>query len=362
MAFGQAKDTLKFLVGESFWANWHPYNHTAQIGYKIQRNIFDRLVEVQPDMSLKPGLAESWTQVDELTWEFKLRQGVKFHDGQPLTAIDVKASIELASGLGTPIRRRLSRSPPTAAGRRKARSSTTTRSASSRPEAVRSDAEYSRLSPTSCAAADIAKGKESLEKHPNGTGAFKLTADEPNVKTLDRFDDHYRGPAKLRQLTWEFIKDAQTRLNAILAGQADVIDRVVPDQRSMIEASGDTKLISVTAPEIQSIWFRMDKEPLRVESRAAQSDGLGSRPRVHGGPRRRQDGYGRQPPCRRASSSGRRSRRCTASIPTRPKPSSPMLAAGLRSSSGRRRVSTPRPRKSANSSSRTSTRSASRPS
>src|SRR5690242_2191444 len=48
-----AKDNLKFLVGESFWANWHPYNHTAQIGYKIQRNIFSRLVEVKPDMSLE---------------------------------------------------------------------------------------------------------------------------------------------------------------------------------------------------------------------------------------------------------------------------------------------------------------------
>ena len=98
-AFAQtAKDTLKFLVGESFWANWHPYNHTAQIGYKIQRNIFCRLVEVQPDMSLVPGLAESWTQIDPLTWEFKLRQGVTFHNGAPFTAADVKASIELASG------------------------------------------------------------------------------------------------------------------------------------------------------------------------------------------------------------------------------------------------------------------------
>ena len=50
VALAAAKDTLRFLVGEAFWANWHPYNHTAQIGYKIQRNIFDRLVEVQPDM------------------------------------------------------------------------------------------------------------------------------------------------------------------------------------------------------------------------------------------------------------------------------------------------------------------------
>ena len=133
MALRPGQGHAQFLVGESFWANWHPYNHTAQIGYKIQRNIFDRLVEVQPDMSLKPGLAESWTQVDDLTWEFKLRHGVKFHDGQPFTATDVKASIELASGLGNSDPKAASRSRPTSAGPRKARSSTTTRSASRRP-------------------------------------------------------------------------------------------------------------------------------------------------------------------------------------------------------------------------------------
>ena len=43
-------------------------------------------------------LATSWRQTDDLTWEFELRDGVTFHDGQPFTAEDVKASLELASG------------------------------------------------------------------------------------------------------------------------------------------------------------------------------------------------------------------------------------------------------------------------
>ena len=111
-------------------------------------------------------------------------------------------------------------------------------------------------------AADIAAGQAALEAKPNGTGAFMLTGDEPNVKTLERFDNHWRGPAKLKTLSWEFIQDAQTRLSALLAGQADVIDRVVPDQRALIDGNADVKLISITAPEIQSIWFRMDKDPL----------------------------------------------------------------------------------------------------
>jgi peptide/nickel transport system substrate-binding protein len=258
-AFAQtAKDTLKFLVGESFWANWHPYNHTAQIGYKIQRNVFGRLVEVQPDMSLVAGLAETWTQIDPLTWEFKLRPGVTFHNGAPFTAADVKASIELASGFvkSDPV---LAMSSNWIATEGIVVDDLTVQLKSASPFGpIINTLAYTDI----LSAADIAAGQAALEAKPNGTGAFMLTGDEPNVKTLERFDNHWRGPAKLKTLSWEFIQDAQTRLSALLAGQADVIDRVVPDQRSLVDANPDVKLISVTAPEIQSIWFRMDKDPL----------------------------------------------------------------------------------------------------
>jgi peptide/nickel transport system substrate-binding protein len=257
-AFAQtSKDNLKFLVGESFWANWHPYNHTAQIGYKIQRNLFSRLVEVKPDMSLEPGLAESWTQVDELTWEFKLRQGVTFHNGAPFTAADVKASIELASGfVKTEPAFAMTSNWVATEGIVVDDYTIQLKTASPFGPIINTLAYTDILS-----AADVAAGQAALEAKPNGTGAFMLTGDEPNVKTLTRFDNHWRGPAKLRTLTWEFIQDAQTRLSALLANQADVIDRVVPDQRSLIDGNPDVQLISITAPEIQSVWFRMDKEP-----------------------------------------------------------------------------------------------------
>jgi peptide/nickel transport system substrate-binding protein len=256
---GGGKDSLRFLVGESFWANWHPYNHTAQIGFKIQRNLFDRLVEVQPDMSLKPGLAESWRQVDARTWEFKLRRGVTFHEGQPLTAEDVKASVQLASGYDG------DRDEPLAMAatwgvphKGEVVDELTVRLIGAEPFGPL----LNTLAITDVLSAeDIARGRTTLERRPNGTGAFELADDKPNVKTLERFEDYYRGPAKLRTLTWEFIQDSQTRLNALLAGQADVIDRVEPDQLPLIEKSGGARAISVTAPEIQSMWFRMDKDP-----------------------------------------------------------------------------------------------------
>src|SRR5882672_3885141 len=57
-------------------------------------NLYDTLTRWDTSLQLQPGLATSWKNVNETTWEFTLRQGVKFHDGAPLIAEDVKATLE----------------------------------------------------------------------------------------------------------------------------------------------------------------------------------------------------------------------------------------------------------------------------
>jgi peptide/nickel transport system substrate-binding protein len=248
---------LRFLVAEAFWANWNPYGHTAQIGFKIQRALFDRLVEVQPDMSIRPGLAESWRQLDERTWELKLHSGVKFHNGQSLTARDVKASVELASGHAAE-GRKLPMATIWLPHEVVVVDDQTARLRGARPFGPL----LNTLAITDiCSAADIAQGVKHLETKPNGTGAFRLAEDSPNKKVLDRFDEHYRGPAKLQQVIWEYIQDPQTRLNALLAGQAHVIDRVEPEQVQLIQRNQAVQPIAVTSAEVQAFWFRQDKKP-----------------------------------------------------------------------------------------------------
>jgi peptide/nickel transport system substrate-binding protein len=62
-------------------------------------HVFDALVHVDEDARIVPGLAESWRALDASTWEFRLRRGVRFHDGSPLTAEDVIFSIDRAGRL-----------------------------------------------------------------------------------------------------------------------------------------------------------------------------------------------------------------------------------------------------------------------
>src|SRR5690606_6438071 len=66
-----------------------PHNFRHRETETVLRNVFDGLVTRGPDMTPVPELAETITQLDETTWEFTLRRGVKFHDGSEMTAEDV---------------------------------------------------------------------------------------------------------------------------------------------------------------------------------------------------------------------------------------------------------------------------------
>ncbi|MCE2918826.1 MAG: ABC transporter substrate-binding protein, partial [Roseomonas sp.] len=65
-----------------------PHYHSSNPNNAILRQIFETLVDFDTSGRLVPRLAESWRAIDDLTWEFRLRDGVKFHDGTPFSAED----------------------------------------------------------------------------------------------------------------------------------------------------------------------------------------------------------------------------------------------------------------------------------
>lgn len=73
-----------------------PHYHNLGPNNAMARHVYDNLILQNEKQQLQPGLAVSWKALDDLTWEFKLREGVKFHDGNPLTADDVVFSFERA--------------------------------------------------------------------------------------------------------------------------------------------------------------------------------------------------------------------------------------------------------------------------
>ena len=71
-----------------------PHFHNLTPNSNVAEHVFETLVAMDPQARLKPGLAVSWRALDDLTWEFKLRPGVKFHDGSDFTAADVAFSLD----------------------------------------------------------------------------------------------------------------------------------------------------------------------------------------------------------------------------------------------------------------------------
>jgi peptide/nickel transport system substrate-binding protein len=251
--------SVRFLMAENFWANWEPYQNTAQSQFRINEQIYDHLVEFPSgDLSRpQPGLATSWRRVNARTWEFELRRGVRFHEGQRFTAADVKASIELASGA--------TRKETVDAGLFWV--PTTVQIIDDYTVRLRTrtpfGALFSALQHTHIVSAeDLAGSPADLKKQPNGTGAFRLVEETATRKTMAANGGYWRGAPRIGTLVWEFVQDPQTRLNALLAGQAHAIDRVPPEHRRIIQRSDRHALRSVTGIEMVNLWVRPGRLPV----------------------------------------------------------------------------------------------------
>src|SRR5216117_1415992 len=84
LVVAQAGDISKF----------DPHFSTSSNDIRVSFNIFDNLTSRHPDGKLYPGLATEWKLQGQTQWTFKLRQGVKFHNGNPFTSVDAKFSLE----------------------------------------------------------------------------------------------------------------------------------------------------------------------------------------------------------------------------------------------------------------------------
>src|SRR5512143_2015668 len=75
-------------------ATLDPHSRSETTTTTMQRHVYENLIGYDPNLKIVPELAESWKLVNDNTWEFKLRKGIKFHNGEPMNAEAVKFSLE----------------------------------------------------------------------------------------------------------------------------------------------------------------------------------------------------------------------------------------------------------------------------
>jgi peptide/nickel transport system substrate-binding protein len=209
----------------------------------IVDNIFDTLVMRDKEMKLVPGLALSWKATDDTTWEFKLREGVKFHNGEAFDAEAVKFTLDRVLDPAA-------KSPTVSYVRTIASVEVvdplTVRIKTTSPDPLL-PTRMSRY-PAYIVPPKYVKevGNDKFATHPVGTGPYKFTEFVPDQHViLEANKDYWRGSPSIDKVTWRAIPDGTARITALLTGEVDLIENVPVDIAPMIKDSADADLVQV---------------------------------------------------------------------------------------------------------------------
>lgn len=218
--------------------------------------IFEPLAAYDARLGVVPALAESWSLLDPTTWEFILREGVRFHDGTALEAQDVTFSLERAStvpnspstmGVYTQAIRHL-----TAPHRRAVRVSTKTVS----PLLVRDLANIpivSRRAASGLATADFDRGTGLI-----GTGPYRFGRwDKGQAITYEAFTPYWGSAPEWSTVTARLIPDGQERLRALRSGEVQLIDQVPPQEMARLLGDPATHVARVESNFV--MYLHMDQ-------------------------------------------------------------------------------------------------------
>lgn len=246
-----------------------PANHRKRETETIIRNIHDGLLTRDGEMKVVPELAESWRQIDALTYEFKLRKGVKFHSGDEMSAEDIKFTFDRLTkegAMGGQTSPRKSLLGPLKEV--KVVDRLTVRLILEKPwpilpamlpfQEVVSKKFVEKL------------GSEGLATKANGTGPFKLVEwRRGDAVIMERFAGYYGGaagippvgPARVERVIFKVIPENASRVAALLAGDVDIINELPASSIKQVEANAGTRVMKVNGTRTFFVALNNDKKP-----------------------------------------------------------------------------------------------------
>ncbi|MEK4495465.1 ABC transporter substrate-binding protein [Ureibacillus sp. FSL W8-0352] len=252
-------EDTKILNLALFWldANIDPIE--GWNGWTLSRlGIGETLVRFNENMELIPVVAESWEQVDERTIVFQIRDGVKFHNGTPVDAEDVKKSIERALEISNRDDVKFPVESIVADG-------LTLTIKTEKPFATL----LNNLADPVFTIIDTEADSESIKYHPIATGPFKVIDFQPDVGlTLHKHEDHWSGEIGVDVVNVKYIQDATTRAMALQSGEIDFATQIEGKDLTLFENNGEYNVqkgpnlrifllrINMEKPYMQSLEFR----------------------------------------------------------------------------------------------------------
>lgn len=239
-------------------ASIDPHFTATSANAEATKQIFDTLVRADNNLQIQPSLATEWKVIDDTTWEFKLRKGVKFHDGSDFTAQDVKFSIERIPNVTGP-------NPTTVYVRRVAGIEIvdpyTIRFKTKGPAPTLLN-DFVRLFVVSHKAAADFSSKETSANGFNsgkaaiGTGPYKFVSWAPTQDlVLQKFDGYWGGVQPWDKVIRKEIPNDAARVAQLKAGQVDLISKMPATDLASIEQASDLKIVKSASVFIPYLEF-----------------------------------------------------------------------------------------------------------
>ena len=247
------EDTIVYAL-QSDVQNWDPPNSVLRESIILGYNVFDHLAARDlKSGKVGPGLAVSWKSIDDTTWEVKLRKGVKFHDGTPFSAKDVKASFDRVLN---PENKLTARGNHAKIKSVEVVDDLTVRFKTDGPYPVFVE----RLTALVMQSEKVMKekGHEWMQEHPMGTGPYKLVRwNKKQEHVLVRNEDYWGPKPAFKNVRIRIIPEQATQIAELVSGGVDIIKAVPPDQMDVINKSGQAR--TATSPILRTAMIQLDQ-------------------------------------------------------------------------------------------------------
>lgn len=265
------KDTVVIVQGVDP-TTMDPQNHMETPAWNVHLQMFDTLLMRDPDIKIKPLLAESYRVVNDLTWEFKLRKGVKFHNGEEFNAAAVKFVLERMADPKLKLRQTVFQG---VIDRVDVVDNHTVRIVTKSP--------YPVMDAMLCIYGQVIPPKYFQEKgpahfalNPVGTGPYKFVrwVKDDHI-LLEANQNYWRGVPKIKKVMFRPIPEATTRVAALQTQEADIVVNIPPHLMKLMDWKGRSFVSKVPSVRVIFMAFDMVKGGPVADKRVRQAIAMG---------------------------------------------------------------------------------------
>lgn len=231
----------------------HGAQSVEEVMHTALQHVMEPLVKRDPASGdLAPHLATEWSNPDETTWRFTLREGVQFHDGSPFTSEDVKASLERVIEEAGPLAPLFAQVDAIATP-----DETTVEIRTTSPVGTIA------VSMTMVQIAPAARmNEEGFFNQPIGTGPFTVASWSPDADLrLEANADYWGDPPGVQSLVFRHYPEVAPLVTALETGEIDFTWRLPPDQLPALQGNDQITIESVPGFTYFFIWMNSSREP-----------------------------------------------------------------------------------------------------